>query len=131
MANSTNLIVVSGYIGSVSDTRYTAGEKSVMDFSIAVKPTPRKDKAGNWLDQKPVWFKVVCWNGTGEYATERAEKGGFVEVQGSITAPEAYTTKNGESDCKMVINASSLNFIDVVKSDNKSKSEIDYYDTDF
>jgi single-strand DNA-binding protein len=125
MANSTNLVVLSGYIGSVSDIRHTPNEKSVMDFSIAVKPSPRKDKAGNWLDQKPLWFKVVCWNGTGEYATERARAGGFVEVQGTIVTPQVYESKKtGEPACQMVINASSLNFIDVVKSD-KSRSEFD------
>ena len=84
MCNSTNLVVLSGYVGNVSELRQTkTSGKDVLDFSLAVQPKPRRDKDGNWINQEPLWVKVVCWNGTAEYAEERAESGKFVEVTGS------------------------------------------------
>jgi len=46
-------------------------------------------------------------------------------VTGSILKPEAYLTKDGEPNCKMAVNATSLNFINVVKSTGNSNNDFD------
>lgn len=115
MCNSTNLVVVSGYIGIVSALRQTkTSGKDVLDFSVAVQPKPRRDNDGNWIDQEPLWVKVVCWNGTAQYAEERAHSGRFVEVVGVLSQPEEYQSKKDKKHhARTVISAQSLNFIDV------------------
>ncbi len=125
MCNSTNLVVLSGYVGNVSEVRQTkTSGKDVLDFSLAVQPKPRRDKDGNWIDQEPLWVKVVCWNGTAEYVEEHAESGKFVEVTGVLAQPEEYKSKKAKKHhARAVIHAQSLNFIDVVK---KSAEDEDF-----
>jgi single-strand DNA-binding protein len=137
MCNSTNLVVVSGYIGAVSALRQTkTSGKDVLDFSVAVQPKPRRDNDGNWINQEPLWVKVVCWNGTAEYAEERAHSGRFVEVVGVLSQPEEYQSKKDKKHhARTVISAQSLNFIDVErKNDDDADEEHEpstEYDDDF
>ena len=133
MCNSTNLVVLSGYVGNVSAVRQTkTSGKDVLDFSLAVQPKPRRDNNGNWINQEPLWVKVVCWNGTAEYAEERAESGRFVEVTGVLTQPEEYKSKKDKKHhARTVIHAQSLNFIDVVKKsaeDEEYQESAPFYD---
>ena len=136
MCNSTNVVMLSGYIGKVSELRQTkTSGKDVLDFSLAVQPKPRKDKAGNWLNQESLWIKVVCWNGTAAYVEERAESGRFVEVVGVLSQPEEYKSKKDNKHyARSVVQAQSLNFIDVVKksaNDEDEENESTTYDDDF
>ena len=136
MCNSTNLVVVSGYVGNVSEVRQTkTSGKDVLDFSLAIQPKPRRDKKGNWLDQEPIWVKVVCWNGTAKYAEERAESGRFVEVVGVLSQPEEYKSKKDKKHyARTVLVAQSLNFIDVARKsteDEYEETEEAVYDDDF
>jgi single-strand DNA-binding protein len=136
MCNSTNLVMLSGYIGNVSEVRKTkTSGKDVLDFSLAVQPKPRRDKKGNWIEQEPLWVKVVCWNGTALYAEERAESGRFVEVVGVLAQPEEYkSNKDKKHYARTVISAQSLNFIDVSKKsteDEYEETDSEVYDDDF
>jgi len=98
--------------------------KDVLDFSLAVQPKPRKDKAGNWLNQESLWIKVVCWNGTAAYVEERAESGRFIEVVGVLSQPEEYKSKKDNKHyARSVVQAQSLNFIDVVKKSANDEDE--------
>ena len=137
MCNSTNSVVLSGYIGTVSAVRQTrTSGKDVLDFSLAVQPKPRRDNDGNWIDQEPLWVKVVCWNGTAQYAEERAHSGRFVEVVGVLSQPEEYQSKKDKKHhARTVISAQSLNFIDVERK-NADDADEEYepttaYDDDF
>jgi single-strand DNA-binding protein len=136
MCNSTNNVVISGYVGNVSEVRQTkTNRKDVLDFSLAVQPKPRRDKKGNWIDQEPIWVKVVCWNGTAQYAEERAESGRFVEVVGVLSQPEEYKSKKDRKHhARTVLVAQSLNFIDVARKsteDEYEETEETVYDDDF
>jgi single-strand DNA-binding protein len=136
MCNSTNNVVISGYVGNVSEVRQTkTNRKDVLDFSLAVQPKPRRDKKGNWIDQEPIWVKVVCWNGTAQYAEERAESGRFVEVVGILSQPEEYKSKKDRKHhARTVLVAQSLNFIDVARKsteDEYEETEETVYDDDF
>jgi single-strand DNA-binding protein len=131
MYSSTNLSVVSGNIGNVSDLRQTPSGKQVLDFSVAVEPRPRKDKAGKWINQEPVWIKVVVWNNTATYVAERAVKGRFVQVIGQIAKAETYKSKDGEIIAKSVINGREINFVDVQRSSVEAEDSYEGFDEDF
>lgn len=75
-----NCIILQGRLGDTPELRHTQTGKSVANVSLAVSRS-RKDKNGEYLTD---WFKLVFWNGTAEYASQRYKKGDLVIVRGRM-----------------------------------------------
>ena len=79
MAQSTNIIVVSGRLGKDAEVKYTSDGKAVIKFSIAVNN--RVKEGGSWRDET-MWMDVVRFGGEG--IIDYLKKGSEVVVDGRL-----------------------------------------------
>lgn len=91
MAFSLNKIMLIGNLGKDSETRFTTGNVSVTNFTIATTYS-YKDKNGNWKDET-TWHNVVSF-GLSDYMKENLKKGRKFYVEGRLTKRD-YTDKDG------------------------------------
>ena len=91
MAFSLNKIMLIGHLGKDCETRFTTGNVSVTNFTLATTYS-YKDKTGNWKDET-TWHNVVSF-GLSDYMKENLKKGKKFYVEGRLTKRD-YTDKDG------------------------------------
>ena len=91
MAFSLNKIMLIGNLGKDCETRFTTGNVSVTNFTLATTHS-YKDKSGNWKDET-TWHNVVSF-GLSDYMKENLKKGKKFYVEGRLTKRD-YTDKDG------------------------------------
>lgn len=91
MAFSLNKIMLIGNLGRDCETRFTTGNLSVTNFTLATTYS-YKDKAGNWKDET-TWHNVVSF-GLSDYMKDNLKKGRKFYVEGRLTKRD-YTDKDG------------------------------------
>src|SRR4030042_2639691 len=91
MAFSLNKIMLIGNLGKDCETRFTTGNLSVTNFTLATTHS-YKDKSGNWKDET-TWHNVVSFS-LSDYMKENLKKGKKFYVEGRLTQRD-YTDKDG------------------------------------
>lgn len=91
MAFSLNKIMLIGHLGKDCETRFTTGNVSVTNFTLATTHS-YKDKSGNWKDET-TWHNVVSFS-LSDYMKENLKKGKKFYVEGRLTKRD-YTDKDG------------------------------------
>ncbi len=91
MAFSLNKIMLIGHLGKDCETRFTTGNVSVTNFTLATTYS-YKDKSGNWKDET-TWHNVVSF-GLSDYMKENLKRGKKFYVEGRLTKRD-YTDKDG------------------------------------
>lgn len=91
MAFSLNKIMLIGNLGKDSETRFTTGNVSVTNFTLATTYS-YKDKSGNWKDET-TWHNIVSF-GLSDYMKENLKKGKKFFVEGRLTKRD-HTDKDG------------------------------------
>ena len=91
MAFSLNKIMLIGHLGKDCETRFTTGNTSVTNFTLATTHS-YKDKSGNWKDET-TWHNVVSFS-LSDYMKENLKKGKKFYVEGRLTKRD-YTDKDG------------------------------------
>ena len=91
MAFSLNKIQLIGNLGRDCETRFTTGNLSVTNFTMATTHS-YKDKSGNWKDET-TWHNVVSF-GLSDYMKDNLKKGRKFYVEGRLTKRD-YTDKDG------------------------------------
>ncbi len=91
MAFSLNKIMLIGNLGKDQETRFTTGNQSVTNFTLATSYS-YKDKTGNWKDET-TWHNIVAW-GLSDYMKENLKKGKKFYVEGRLTKRD-FTDKDG------------------------------------
>jgi len=91
MAFSLNRIMLIGNLGKDCETRFTTGNVSVTNFSLATTHS-YKDKNGNWKDET-TWHNIVSFS-LSDYMKENLKKGKKFYVEGRLTKRD-YTDKDG------------------------------------
>jgi single-strand DNA-binding protein len=91
MAFSLNRIMLIGNLGKDCETRFTTGNLSITNFTLATTYS-YKDKNGNWKDET-TWHNVVSF-GLSDYMKENLKKGKKFYVEGRLTKRD-YTDKDG------------------------------------
>jgi len=91
MAFSLNRIMLIGHLGKDCETRFTTGNVSVTNFTLATTHS-YKDKSGNWKDET-TWHNVVSFS-LSDYMKENLKKGKKFYVEGRLTKRD-YTDKDG------------------------------------
>ncbi|HAB53487.1 MAG: single-stranded DNA-binding protein [Ignavibacteria bacterium RIFOXYB2_FULL_35_12] len=91
MAFSLNRIMLIGHLGKDCETRFTTGNVSVTNFTLATTHS-YKDKNGNWKDET-TWHNVVSFS-LSDYMKENLKKGKKFYVEGRLTKRD-YTDKDG------------------------------------
>lgn len=75
-----NNVIISGYVTITTEKNTTASGYTVGKFSILV---PKKTR-----DKKPMFFKVVCFGKTADFAELHVLKGSQVLIEGSLDKNE-------------------------------------------
>ncbi len=91
MAFSLNKIMLIGNLGRDAETRFTANNLSVTNFSMATTNS-YKGKDGNWVNET-TWHNITSFN-LSDYFKENLKKGKKIYVEGRLTKRE-YTDKEG------------------------------------
>ena len=91
MAFSLNRIMLIGHLGKDCETRFTTGNVSVTNFTLATTHS-YKDKSGNWKDET-TWHNIVSFS-LSDYMKENLKKGKKFYVEGRLTKRD-YTDKDG------------------------------------
>ncbi len=110
--------VIMGNLGREPEMRYTPAGVPVADFSVAVNKR-YTNKDGERVE-RTTWYKVTCWRKLAETCAQYLKKGRTVIVEGDLTA-EAYTDKDGKPQAKLVITATSVQFVGGGKADGESE----------
>jgi len=77
-------ITLTGNCTRDPELRYTPGGVATASFGVAVNRR-KKDKAtGEWTEDAPSFFDVVCWSEMAEHAAESLTKGSRVIVTGRL-----------------------------------------------
>lgn len=108
--STVNKAILVGNLGSEVETRYTASQVPVANFSIATSEK-WKDKAGN-QNERTEWHRVVAWNKCAEACSKYLTKGSKVYVEGKIRT-KTYDDKQGIKRYITEIVASEVKFLSI------------------
>ena len=83
-----NRLILSGFIATEPDMRYTSTGKAVIHFSVSVrKGTKKSNTEGSAASAKTYdvnFFNVEAWGAVAEYRNDRITKGSFVTLEGRL-----------------------------------------------
>ena len=96
-----NTVTLIGRLGKNPELRYTANNKPVANFTIAVD---------NRHSDEPDWFNVVVWGRLAETVAEHKVKGDQVAVQGRLT-PRSWETEDGQRRSTVEVTAEEIEYL--------------------
>ena len=109
--NSINII---GRLTHDPELRHIQADKSVVNFSIAVKNFKK--------DSESYFFNVVAWGQTAEFVSQYLSKGMRVGISGSLQSRK-WEDDNGKKHISVEINAYSVEFADSKKEEQNGVSQ--------
>lgn len=108
-----NNVVLIGRITKDLDLKYTANDKAVCNFDIAV------NRIGTDATD---FISVAVWGKQAENLVNYQSKGSLIAVEGSIRV-DKYQNENGENRYKFFILANSIEYLSTRTSEEVSKEE--------
>lgn len=96
-----NQINIQGRLTRDPDLRYTANQKPVANFAVAVERDRDREQA-DFID-------VVAWNGTAEFVSKYFRKGSMILISGRLQTRK-YEAKDGTNRIAYEIVADSVYF---------------------
>jgi len=113
--SALNRAILTGRLTSDPEIRYTATEKAVAHFTIAVdRPTKSGEKAVDFIN-------CVAWEGLAKVCGEWLKKGRLVAVEGRIQVGK-YKNKEGKNQTKTEIIANNLQILEWAKKKEEAKA---------
>ena len=109
---SEDNVSFSGYVAR-SEMRYTPGGNAVLNFSVPIDRSYKKEGANDWV-KRTLWYNAVVWGKYAETLNERIDKGVFVVVHGKLEAdwetggPTVYQKQDGSSGSKFEVTAKNV-----------------------
>jgi single-strand DNA-binding protein len=103
-------IILIGRLGRDPEMRYTADGTPVTSFSVA---TDRRwtDQSGQ-QQQRTVWFRVTAWKRQAETCNQFLTKGRLVMVEGELSEPKPYQSREGEWRASLEVRALAVKFLE-------------------
>lgn len=92
-----------GNIGNDAEVRYTADQKAITSWSVALR-------SGYGKSEKTNWVRCTMFGERGVKLAEYLKKGTQVAVSGEVSLNE-YTTKQGENKASLECNVSNLTLV--------------------
>lgn len=121
---SVNKVIIIGNLGQSPEVKFTPSGQAVCNLRIATNEVwTGKDGA---KQEKTEWHNVVLFGKTAELAGEYLEKGKSVYIEGKLQTRK-WTNKEGKDQYTTEIVGQEMKFIDSPKSDNKTASVTDSY----
>jgi single-strand DNA-binding protein len=108
-----NTVTLIGRLGKDPALRYTANERAVCEFPLAVD---------NRYSDDPDWFTIVVWGKTAETVAEHKTKGDQVAIRGHLT-PVRWETDNGDKRSTVKVTADDVTFLNRKRSSSEPASE--------
>lgn len=82
-----NRVQLAGHLGRDPEIKYTATNKAVCRFSLAVG-SRKKGPDGKWVDGDTYWASVECWEELAEEVNATLRKGDACMIEGSLKREE-------------------------------------------
>ena len=98
-----NQLNFTGNLGSDAEVRYTADQKPITSWSVALR-------SGFGKSEKTSWVRCTLFGDRGVKLAEYLKKGTQVAVSGELSLNE-YTNKQGESKASLECNVNNLTLI--------------------
>jgi len=99
MPRTSCKVLISGYVGSDPELRYTPSGTAVTNFSIAINHAK---------DKPPTWFRVAAWGEElGTLLADSVVKGMYLQVEGNLHA-RPWDDDAGASHISLEVNMSSF-----------------------
>jgi single-strand DNA-binding protein len=121
---SVNKIILIGNLGANPELKFTPSGQAVCNLSIATSDK-FTSKDGN-KQEKTEWHRVVLFGKLAELASEHLEKGRSVYLEGKLQT-RSWQDKDGQTRYATEIIGQEMKFIDSPKSQNKTASVEDSY----
>jgi single-strand DNA-binding protein len=103
-------IILIGRLGRDPEMRYTPDGTPVTSFSVA---TDRVWTDANGQQQKrAVWFRVTAWRRLAETCNQYLTKGRLVLVEGELSEPKPYQSRDGEWRASLDVRAAAVKFLE-------------------
>ncbi len=113
---AVNKIILTGRLTDDPEVRYTASEKPVANFSVAVDRPKRKDG-----EKETDFFKCIAWGPLAKVCGEYLKKGRLVAVEGRLQSRK-YQDKQGLNRTATEIIASNLQMLDWGKKKQETEA---------
>jgi single-strand DNA-binding protein len=102
-------LIIIGRLGRDPEMRYTPDGTPVTSFSVA---TGRRWTDANGQQQsRTVWFHVTAWRRLAETCNQYLTKGRLVMVEGELTEPRPYQSRDGEWRASLDVTANAVKFL--------------------
>lgn len=102
-------LIIIGRLGRDPEMRYTPDGTPVTSFSVA---TDRRWTDANGQQQsRTVWFHVTAWRRLAETCNQYLTKGRLVMVEGELTEPRPYQSRDGEWRASLDVTANAVKFL--------------------
>ena len=112
---NTNICVITGNLTRDAELKYTANQKPVLTFAVAV------NRLGQDNAQATDYFNVVFWGKTGETLSKWLTKGRSVLVRGSMRS-RSYEAKDGHKVTAWELVADSYGGIELLGGGERQQS---------
>lgn len=99
-----NKIIIIGNLTADPESRTTANQKSVCNFSVAVNE-------GYGESRTTVYFRAAAWGKTGEACQKYLKKGAKVMVEGRMQEARAYLDRNNKPAAQLEIMVNNVEFL--------------------
>lgn len=98
-----------GRLGRDPEMRYTPDGTPVTSFSVAIDR--RWTDANGQQQQKTTWFRVTAWRKLAETCNQFLSKGQLVLVEGELSEPRTYQSRNGSWRASLDVRAITVKFL--------------------
>jgi single-strand DNA-binding protein len=109
-SNNINHVVLTGRLTNEPDLRTLPSGSSVCHLRVAVNARRRNQATGDW-EQKPNYFNVLVFDGTGENVAKYMHKGRAVAIDGRLDWRE-WETPEGRNAQTVSVIAKTVQFLD-------------------
>ncbi|MCI5108841.1 MAG: single-stranded DNA-binding protein [Candidatus Pacebacteria bacterium] len=106
----TNNVELQGNLGKQPEIHTTKDGKEFATLSIATSSKYFDDKAKEWKETDPQWFKAVAWNPLEVSEAKHLDKGSLVHLKGRLQN-NSYDDKDGQKRESVEIAVTSLSEI--------------------
>ncbi|MFZ0565193.1 MAG: single-stranded DNA-binding protein [Chlamydiales bacterium] len=111
-----NLVEIAGFLGADAEERFTATGKRVISLRVAA----RVRQGGR---DETIWWRVNIWGDRFDKMLPYLKKGTGVIVVGEMSAPQAYTSKDGTQQVSLTLNAEIIKFSPFGRPDRDKPAE--------
>ncbi|MEM6283783.1 MAG: single-stranded DNA-binding protein [Chloroflexota bacterium] len=102
-------LTIAGYVGNISELKYTQDGVAVVNFSVAVNKV-WNDASGN-RQERVTWYRVACWRRQAEVVAQYVTKGKLVLVEGDEIKATTYTGQDGQARASLEVTANLVRFM--------------------